>query len=642
MAEPISNNLTVQGTSDHPVPVDDTVGNQAVLDRQPATGTKINENDKMDETRAFIRKPLIGRSPPRHRTYSLGSELVEQRDKKRKLADREDPSEPLNTPNIQDEETVKRQQEFNLILKKLCETTLELTNQIKNTRNTKEEIKKGITTASDLANKLNKRYQLWKPLDNKNKENRAENSNKTQTCTFCPNCAHELKAEASEKNVENEKEVQNIRDKILEADNLDKLENIINKNWPEETYKKVMIEEGNPLKKDIHWDICIFTGPNDSCEKGILKQLSERHPELPALIEHGTKEKQIEYLANVTKSSRDRQGSKSKYLFIIPLTKDGEGKNDPKEMYNITKKLLSQTETLQRKNIQIVIPEEESREKVRKILECTYALTTTNIKMLVPIGKQGKEQKNETNTTRGRYKDEAIIIKSNGKSYAEMLSTVKSIDISSTEANVKSIRKTKKGDLLLILPKGEGKADKLKREIENKIENTVVQVNKEHKSTLFITNIDGITTQEEIEKTIKNEIKLEENEQLKILNLIKNQRETQTAIIELTIGAATRLLGMQYIKIGWLLCEVTPRRKVTKCVKCWSYNHVSEKCNGPNRQNCCHKCGEEGHRATECNSQEYCPLCNKTGHRHDRTNCKEYRKAKSVGWYQRRRQTTNE
>lgn len=58
----------------------------------------------------------------------------------------------------------------------------------------------------------------------------------------------------------------------------------------------------------------------------------------------------------------------------------------------------------------------------------------------------------------------------------------------------------------MILNKGEGNVDNLKKVIEEKIENTTVQIGGLQKKTIIITNIDGTTKKEEIIRPIEQTV----------------------------------------------------------------------------------------------------------------------------------------
>lgn len=75
----------------------------------------------------------------------------------------------------------------------------------------------------------------------------------------------------------------------------------------------------------------------------------------------------------------------------------------------------------------------------------------------------------KTRRTKAAQETEKVIIKSNGKKYADILRTVKSsINIDEAGIRVKTIKRTMKGDVIVEMLGGKEKANALKHEILKK------------------------------------------------------------------------------------------------------------------------------------------------------------------------------
>lgn len=58
------------------------------------------------------------------------------------------------------------------------------------------------------------------------------------------------------------------------------------------------------------------------------------------------------------------------------------------------------------------------------------------------------------------------------------------------------------------------------------------------------------------------------------------------------------------------MIEPAPRQ----CFRCWEYGHIKVQCrNTRDRTGKCYKCGEERHRAAECEGAPKCKICKDNG-----------------------------
>lgn len=88
-------------------------------------------------------------------------------------------------------------------------------------------------------------------------------------------------------------------------------------------------------------------------------------------------------------------------------------------------------------------------------------------------------------------------------------------------------------------------------------------------------------------------------------------------------------------------CRLEKRLRVPRCTKCWSYDHRTDNCTGPERRENCYRCGKESHSSNECTNEEACPLCEETGHRAGTSQCLAFKAAlKRVRNAERRKKQT--
>ncbi|KAK9696173.1 hypothetical protein QE152_g32070 [Popillia japonica] len=102
---------------------------------------------------------------------------------------------------------------------------------------------------------------------------------------------------------------------------------------------------------------------------------------------------------------------------------------------------------------------------------------------------------------------EKVIIKADGKQYADILRTVKgSVNIDKAGIMVNAIKKTTRGDVMVEIRRGgKEKAETLRQEIIKNNRGTKVEI-KNKNDTVFLTGIDGDVGKDEIVQAIKDSI----------------------------------------------------------------------------------------------------------------------------------------
>nr|XP_012217358.1 PREDICTED: uncharacterized protein LOC105669144 [Linepithema humile] len=83
------------------------------------------------------------------------------------------------------------------------------------------------------------------------------------------------------------------------------------------------------------------------------------------------------------------------------------------------------------------------------------------------------------------------------------------------------------------------------------------------------------------------------------------------AYVRCPIAAAVGILEATRINIGWTTVRVEPMDpKPLQCFRCLAVGHTFQRCpESKDRRNCCYRCGEFTHRASECRNRIKCPAC---------------------------------
>ncbi|KAK9731182.1 hypothetical protein QE152_g13941 [Popillia japonica] len=159
----------------------------------------------------------------------------------------------------------------------------------------------------------------------------------------------------------------------------------------------------------------------------------------------------------------------------------------------------------------IPVPDGMCYEEARKVLEYVFCQTDVTITLHIPKATASADRKTLSTDTLPRIKEKkrtdtgVVVVKAKSKEYAELLKAVKKeVGQGNVGTEVKSVRRSKKGDLLLIVDGGRDEATKMGNLIKTAISDAqVVTKGGKKEKILHVSNMDGVTTKEEIAQVIK-------------------------------------------------------------------------------------------------------------------------------------------
>nr|CAH7765478.1 unnamed protein product [Callosobruchus chinensis] len=207
--------------------------------------------------------------------------------------------------------------------------------------------------------------------------------------------------------------VDNLRTAITEGKNVEKLKKLMTDKWPRAVHSKVHIVEGDILGAPKDQDLAIITSGDLKLEKGIAR----RYRELFGRIE--------ELQAQATRGTvRDER-----FVWYMLAEKEPLELADTDTVYQAIYQLKEKMEHKSQAEVYVYKRDKISRRK-------TDAGQTQSSRLGQSKGKQSRR--------------EAVIVKSNGRSYADLLRELrKDVNLNAVDVEVSKIGKIQKGDLLL-------------------------------------------------------------------------------------------------------------------------------------------------------------------------------------------------
>ncbi|KAI4467919.1 hypothetical protein MML48_2g00006521 [Holotrichia oblita] len=260
---------------------------------------------------------------------------------------------------------------------------------------------------------------------------------------------------------------------------------------------------------------------------------------------------------------RGKKEESSRILYMLPYNITPEGTNDICKLYEIISKLEEHTSVHKTKKIHAVTMGNLDSDYIRKCSECVFRDTEKEVQVMTNQTDTARRHKLISRTQ--ATKNEKIIIKAEGKTYSDMLRTIKqNVNIDEVGIKVKTIKKIARGDIMMEVQGGKDKAEALRREIQNNNEGTQVKV-KNRDEVIHVLGIDGDVTQKEIEEAIRKNVASANYQDITVLSCRPNQSGSQNATIALEKGLARDLVRKGSLRVGWVPCCVRARVNITRC-----------------------------------------------------------------------------
>lgn len=483
-------------------------------------------------------------------------------------------------------------------------------------KNTKREIKELSVKLGQLVSRVTTE-QVTKML--RHLEGCVQSGTRDQTETRSVKSTKEVGCQTTPEGLVTGEDIENVA-------NYQDFINIADKSWNDKSFKCAFLAEGSPLKANKAADLVMIV---ENCQEGdskvnelIKEAFEDRYPDL--LNTEGSFT-QLEIETKVI-DSKGSTTNRSQFITKIELN-DGE-----EEWFNNLQILRDRVAANSRKKIAVYPPcFDKNGFRTRKILECLFRKHDTRclvyIKDFLSRGKRSKMKVKK----KKEDEDEVVIVRNQHIPYAELLKQVK-VKVqegANLSESVRYVRKSRMGDVIINIQKGD---ESVVKEIKGRLsqldqKDFTVRAQKRKLKTIYIKDMDGITTKEEVMESLAKVIG-EPKGDIEIGELRPFGLGNQAATIRATEEIAGSLIGSGKIRIGINLCRIEERVEVPRCFKCNQYGHRRYECQ--NEIDCgtlCNNCGKQGHRLNNCTDSSFCLTCKVAGHRAGGGNCPEFKKA---------------
>lgn len=228
--------------------------------------------------------------------------------------------------------------------------------------------------------------------------------------------------------------------------------------------------------------------------------------------------------------------------------------------------------------------------------------------------KKKKFKKKVSSKSLVKIKGESVTIKTGSSSYADILKEMKTV-IKPEEigVSIRKIRRTKDGNVLVEMMKGEGQAKKLESAIKESLGEDMQVHTLTEKFLVDIRDIEESTKEEEIVDSVLQASGETDAGEIKVRNMRDYYGGTKQALVEVPANIASTILKRNKIRVGLVVCRIRRKIFAKRCYRCLEHGHLARSCKGTDRSQACMKCGINGHKAKECKNEPRCVICLEAG-----------------------------
>lgn len=167
--------------------------------------------------------------------------------------------------------------------------------------------------------------------------------------------------------------------------------------------------------------------------------------------------------------------------------------------------------------------------------------------------------------------------------------------------SIVGMRQAKSGGLIIEVRGDQTRIEEVRAEISKSAGTEVDVRSLQQKVLVEVLDIDQWTVPVEVLEAISIATSTGQAE-VKVVSLRKRYGGSQSALVSLPPVAARNLISGGRLRLGMVSCRVRPADPKVRCFRCLTYGHMSNACQGPDRRECCRRCGGVGHKAASCDA----------------------------------------
>lgn len=415
---------------------------------------------------------------------------------------------------------------------------------------------------------------------------------------------------------------------------MEEVNSLLNKRWEESVFKKVKVVTGDPAGGGEGGNSAFFFGNDPGNNQPLFNIVKKIHPSVQDMWKEREEKESFQILETLS-----RVRGQNPKMSLCFLAKGNSSENFVEKLTSIKRELEKVEKALHKNVIRIAAAKLVDADTLRKAAELVFLESTTEVSFMVPQKSKGGLGSGAPRGGRGQDSGNVngiVKINSESMSYSDIAKLVKdNVNIGELGVEVKNIRKGN-GDNLVILTKDKLGGEKLKQEIINKIGKNGATLKVESggsRIAVMISQIESTVGREEIENEVnkilgvsgQNQVEAQKEVSVKVF---ESRNGTQTAEVWLEKNMGHKLIAAEKIKLGWSICNVRAKVKITRCYACLKMGHSFFECRNPIRdkkEKTCFNCTETGHFAAECQKPAWCNVCKQAGHRPDSADCPRFR-----------------
>lgn len=200
-----------------------------------------------------------------------------------------------------------------------------------------------------------------------------------------------------------------------------------------------------------------------------------------------------------------------------------------------------------------------------------------------------------------RARQAAIVVDiTNQDDFPELIKKIRSgVNSEVIGEHVVGMRKTKPGRLLLEVKGDSGEVEAVRAEVLKSTGGVNVVRTLEQRTMLEVRDLDEWTDEEEVAKAVAAATGAS-RDTVKVISLRKAYESSQISLVLAPTALCRNVVSHGRLRVGLVNCRIRQGEQKTRCFRCLSFGHMAGQCQGPDRGQCCRRCGVSGHKAAHC------------------------------------------